>query len=195
MPHFPGYFLSSRQISENLFVRFERTYIGVVFDTKIFAGNHYVFAGERLKNSKNSTFLETPFGRHGLKDWLRVTKFPAMAIKALSVCWVISMAEPSSGELSVWDDAGFGCLCFTDSNFPFPGSVAIHSNWLLRGIPVNREQNEKEHMIQWYGVIYLLIIYIQKFLQSDWWRASQFIPNVVQKCEIECRKLKLVQQR
>ena len=40
-----------------------------------------------------------------------------------------------------------------------------------------------------------LIIYIQKFLQSDWWRASQFILNVVQKCEIECRKLKLVQKR
>ena len=34
-----------------------------------------------------------------------------------------------------------------------------------------------------------LIIYIQKILQSDWWRASQFILNVVQKCEIECRKL------
>ena len=83
MPHFPGYYLSSRQTLENLFVRFERTYIGVVFDTKISAGNHYVFAGERLKNSKNSTFLETPFGRHGLKDWLRVMKFPAMAIKAL----------------------------------------------------------------------------------------------------------------
>ena len=40
-----------------------------------------------------------------------------------------------------------------------------------------------------------VIIYIQKFLQSDWWRASQFILNVVQKCEIECRKLKLVQKR
>ena len=80
MPHFPGYFLSSRQTLENLFVSFERTYIGVVFDTKISAGNHYVFARERLKSSKNSTFLETPFGRHGLKDWLRVTEFPAMAI-------------------------------------------------------------------------------------------------------------------
>ena len=82
MPHFPRYYLSSRQTLENLFVRFQRTYIGVVFDTKISAGNH-VFAGERLKNSKNSTFLETPFGRYGVKDWLRVTKFPAMAIKAL----------------------------------------------------------------------------------------------------------------
>ena len=37
----------------------------------------------------------------------------------------------------------------------------------------------------------ILIIYIQKFLQSDWRRAAQFILNVVQKCE----KLKLVQQR
>ena len=73
----------------------------------------------------------------------------------VSACWVISMAEPSSGELSVWDGAGFGCLCLTDTNVPFPGSVAIHSNWLLRGIPVNREQNKKEHMIQWYGLIYL----------------------------------------
>ena len=51
---------------------------------------------------------------------------------------LISMKEPSSGELSIWDGAGLGCLCFTDTNFPFPGSVAIHSNWLLRGIPVNR---------------------------------------------------------
>ena len=63
MLHFPEYFLSSRQTLENLFVRFERTYIGVVFDTKISVRNHYVFAGERLKNS---TFLETPFWRHGL---------------------------------------------------------------------------------------------------------------------------------
>ena len=40
MLHFPGYFLSSRQTLENLFVRFERTYIGVVFDTKSSADNH-----------------------------------------------------------------------------------------------------------------------------------------------------------
>ena len=45
------------------------------------------------------------------------------------------------------------------------------------------------------GGLSLVIIYIQKFLQSDWWRASQFILNVVQKCEIECRKLKLVQKK
>ena len=44
-------------------------------------------------------------------------------------------------------------------------------------------------------VISYIIIYIQKCLQSDWWRASQFILNVVQKCEIECRKLKLVQKK
>ena len=44
-------------------------------------------------------------------------------------------------------------------------------------------------------LIFSVIIYIQKFLQSDWWRASQFILNAVQKCEIECRKLKLVQKR
>ena len=64
MLHFPGYFLSGRKFV--CMINFERTYIGVVFDTKTSAGNHYVFAGERLKNSKNSTFLETPFGRHGL---------------------------------------------------------------------------------------------------------------------------------
>ena len=75
--------MSSRQTLENLLVRFQRTYIGVVFDTKISAGNHHVFAGERLKNSKNSTFLETPFGRHGVRDWLRVTEFPALAISLL----------------------------------------------------------------------------------------------------------------
>ena len=61
----------------------------------------------------------------------------------VSACWVISMAEPSSGELSVWDGANFGGLYFTNTKFPFSGSVAIHSNWLLRGIPVNREQNNK----------------------------------------------------
>ena len=44
-------------------------------------------------------------------------------------------------------------------------------------------------------LVHSIIIYIQKFLQSDWWRASQFIQNAVQKCEIECRKLKLVQKR
>ena len=81
MLHFLGYFLSSRGTLENLFVRFERTYVGVVFYIKISAGNHYVFAEGHLKNSKNSTFLETPSEKHGLKDWFRVTEFPAMPIK------------------------------------------------------------------------------------------------------------------
>ena len=83
MLHFPGYFLSSRGTLENLFVLFERTYFGVVFYIKISAGNHYVFVGGRLKNSTNSTFLETPSGKHGLKDWFRVTEFSAMTRKTL----------------------------------------------------------------------------------------------------------------
>ena len=61
MLHFPGYFLSSRQTLENLFARFERTYIGVVFDTKISAGNHYVFAGERLKKLQKFDFSQDAF--------------------------------------------------------------------------------------------------------------------------------------
>ena len=48
---FPGYFLGSRRILENLFVRFERTLNGVFFDEKNSAGNHCAFAGERLKHS------------------------------------------------------------------------------------------------------------------------------------------------
>ena len=51
MFHFPGYFLGSRRTLENLFVRFERTLNGVVFDTKISAGNHSAFATDRLKYS------------------------------------------------------------------------------------------------------------------------------------------------
>ena len=47
----PGYFLGSRRTLENLFLRFERTLNGVVFDTKISAGNHCAFAGDRLKYS------------------------------------------------------------------------------------------------------------------------------------------------
>ena len=69
MLQFPKYLLSRRPTFENLFVHFVRTYIAVVSDTKISAGNHNMFAGERLKNSKNSTFLES----HGLRDWLQVT--------------------------------------------------------------------------------------------------------------------------
>ena len=48
---FPGHFLGSRRTLENLFVRFERTLNGVVFDEKNSAGNHCAFAGERLKYS------------------------------------------------------------------------------------------------------------------------------------------------
>ena len=48
---FPGYFLGSRQTLEDLFVRFERTLNGVVFDEKNSAGNNCAFAGERLKHS------------------------------------------------------------------------------------------------------------------------------------------------
>ena len=48
---FPGYFLGSRRTLENFFVRFERTLSGEVFDTKISAGNHCAFTGERLKHS------------------------------------------------------------------------------------------------------------------------------------------------
>ena len=47
----PGYFLGSKRTLENLFVRFERTLNGVVFDEKNSAGNHCAFAGERLKHS------------------------------------------------------------------------------------------------------------------------------------------------
>ena len=53
---------------KKLFVRFERTFNGVVFDDKNSAGNHCAFAGERLKHSENFTFLNTRFGGHGLKD-------------------------------------------------------------------------------------------------------------------------------
>ena len=49
---FLGYFLGSRRTLENyLFVHFERTLNGVVFDRKISAGNHCAFAADRLKCS------------------------------------------------------------------------------------------------------------------------------------------------
>ena len=83
MLHFPGYFSSSRQTLENWFICFQRTFVVVVFDTKIFPGNHYVVAEELVKNAQNSTFLVMPSGRHGLEDWSRVTEFPAVAIKTL----------------------------------------------------------------------------------------------------------------
>ena len=56
MLHFPGYISSSRQSLHHLFTPFERTYVGVVFDIKIPAGNDYVFPEERLKKAQNSTF-------------------------------------------------------------------------------------------------------------------------------------------
>ena len=62
MLHFPRYFSSSRQSLENWFICFKRAYVGVVFDAKLSAGNHYVFAEELLKNAQNSTFLEMPSG-------------------------------------------------------------------------------------------------------------------------------------
>ena len=83
MLHFPRHFSSSRQTLENQFICFKRAYVGVVFDAKISAGNHYVFAEELLKNAQNSTFLEMPSGWQDLEDWLRVTEFPAVAIKTL----------------------------------------------------------------------------------------------------------------
>ena len=49
--HFPKHFSSSRQTLENWFTCFKRAYVGVVFDAKIPADNHYVFAEELLKNA------------------------------------------------------------------------------------------------------------------------------------------------
>ena len=69
MPHFRWCIFSSGQILDNLFTSFERNYVGIVFDAKISTGYYYVFAGERLKNSQNSTFLKTPSRRHGLEGW------------------------------------------------------------------------------------------------------------------------------
>ena len=48
---FPRYLLGSRRTLEKLFVRFERTLNGVVFDEKNSAGKHCALAGERLKHS------------------------------------------------------------------------------------------------------------------------------------------------
>ena len=48
---FPGYFLGRRRTLENLFVRFERTLDGVLFDEKNSAGNHCAFVGQRFKHS------------------------------------------------------------------------------------------------------------------------------------------------
>ena len=48
---FPGYFLGRRRTLENLFVRFERTLDGVLFDEKNSAGHHCAFVGKRFKHS------------------------------------------------------------------------------------------------------------------------------------------------
>ena len=48
---FSGHFFGRRRTLKKLFVRSERTFNVVVFDEKNSAGNHCVFAGERLKHS------------------------------------------------------------------------------------------------------------------------------------------------
>ena len=78
MLHFPGYISSSRQSLDNLLTPFERTYVGVVFDIKIPAGNHYVFPEERLKKAQNSTFLGTP--SQATRSGGLVTKIQALVI-------------------------------------------------------------------------------------------------------------------
>jgi len=70
MLHFPAYMSSSRWSLDNLFTPFERTCVGVVFDTKISVGNHYVFPGERLKNTQNRLFLRRASTRHGVDQGL-----------------------------------------------------------------------------------------------------------------------------
>ena len=59
---YPGYFLGRTRTLENVFVSCERTLNRVVFDTKISAGNHCAFAGERLKYSEYSIFFGTRSG-------------------------------------------------------------------------------------------------------------------------------------
>ena len=61
MQKFPGNISRSRWTSENLFILFERTYIGAGFVRKISAGSHIVLAGERLNNDENSSFQDTSF--------------------------------------------------------------------------------------------------------------------------------------
>ena len=78
MLHFPGYISSSRQSLDNLFTPFERTYVGVVFDIKIPAGNHYAFPEERIKKAQNSTFLGTP--SKATRSGGLVTKIQALVI-------------------------------------------------------------------------------------------------------------------
>jgi len=63
---------------DHLFTPFERTYVGVVFDIKIPAGNRYVVSEERLKKAKNSTFLGTP--SQATRSGGLVTKIQALVI-------------------------------------------------------------------------------------------------------------------
>ena len=56
---FPGYFLGRRRTLENLFVRFERTLDGVLFDEKNSAGNHCAFVGRALQ-----TFIKFDFSQY-----------------------------------------------------------------------------------------------------------------------------------
>ena len=77
-------------------------------------------------------------------------------------CWVISAVEPSLSRLSIWDVAGFGCLGFTDTNSPFPGLSAIHSNWLSCGIPERKDQNK--HVFINKGIIYDIVEWGYSFI-------------------------------
>ena len=77
-------------------------------------------------------------------------------------CWVISAVEPSLSRLSVWDVAGFGCLGFTDTNSPFPGLSAIHSNWLSSRIPDRKDQNNQVFINK--GLIYDTVAWGYSFI-------------------------------
>ena len=62
-------------------MRFERTLNGVVFYTKISAGNHCAFASRSPQIFIKFDFFDTRFGGHGLKDCFRVTEHPAVSLK------------------------------------------------------------------------------------------------------------------
>ena len=64
----PVIFLELKTDLKNLFVHSARNYIALVSDAKNSAINHCEFAGEHVKNSKNSTFPDS----HHLRDWIRV---------------------------------------------------------------------------------------------------------------------------
>ena len=67
MPYFSGCISSSGRRLDNLFTSFESNYVGVIYKMIFSADNHYVFPGERLNNSQNSTFLKACSRRYGLK--------------------------------------------------------------------------------------------------------------------------------